>query len=161
MFDYAHSDVKSEFMDCWLWTQCRWWTGNSNGASVIPFAFNKPRLMVDQWYWEMNGRETDIVIPKLPVQNGRVMAIKDVFHSKYSRTISLARLRSDGITILNNSPQEIVSGASEMLNLLENGTIDKNTSVNLEMLKFFSQKTKNVMTISPSFAYSWAGDLIR
>ena len=160
IFDYAHSKIKSEFMDCWLWSQCRWWTGDCNGASVIPHAFNKPRLVVNQWYWEMIGKKTDIVIPKVAVRDGEVMSVKDVFHSRISRTISRAILKSNGVSLLENTPQDILDGAREMINLLEGGGIDKSTNVNLEMLRYLAPKTKNVMTISPAFSNKWAKLLV-
>lgn len=162
IFDYAHSKIKSEFMDCWLWSQCRWWTGNQNGASVIPHAFNKPRLVVDQWFWEMIGKNTDIVIPKVAVRDGEVMSIKEVFHSRISRTISRATLKSNGVSLIENTPQDILEGAREMINFFEKKgeVLDKRTSVNLEMLRYLAPSTKNVMTISPAFANRWAKSLI-
>jgi putative glycosyltransferase (TIGR04372 family) len=48
-FDYAHSSIKSPFMDVWLNANCAFWIGNMNGASVVPIAFGKVRLITDAW----------------------------------------------------------------------------------------------------------------
>lgn len=160
MYDYAHSNIKSDFLDCWLWSQCRWWTGNMNGASVAPHAFNKPRLVTDQWYWEIIGKKTDLVLPKLAKKDKKIMSIRDVFNSRVSRTINSAMLSAYNLELIENSPLDILNGAKDMLNLLDYGTLEENSKVNKEMIKYFGAGYPDVMTVAPSFARRWEKELL-
>jgi putative glycosyltransferase (TIGR04372 family) len=161
-FDYANSQIKSEFMDCWLWNECRWWTGNSNGAATVAMAFGKPRLMTNMWYWNIVGSATDIVIPKTLSIGGKVLSPIQTLHSPISRSMSRKRILESGYILNDNSPSQLVAASEEMYYSLEGSGLWKSPVSSIESqfreaLGTLPQKT--VMRLSPTFLESYEVDI--
>ncbi len=112
--DYAHSEYSSEMIDCWLWANCKWWTGNSNGASLAAHAFGAPRVVVDQWFWDNFGPSTDLYLPKIVLLNGVALTAVDTIHHKLSRIMNMKVLNQDNFCLRSNTSQEIVDATLDM-----------------------------------------------
>lgn len=111
-FDYAHSIISSDFMDVWLWANCKTWIGNVNGAAFAPIAFNKRRLLVDQWYWNLLGPQSDKVIRKRIVSRQNNSNISDVYDLKISRCMDRAFISRLNFKIIESSSDEILKNYS-------------------------------------------------
>jgi putative glycosyltransferase (TIGR04372 family) len=114
--DYAYSDFKSDFFDTWLWANCRWWSGNFNGACVPPLTFGVPRLITDAWPWDMNGPATDIVMPKILVncESGRELTITETLNNKLSRNTRRERFAMQNLELRDNTSRELMLAADYM-----------------------------------------------
>ena len=112
--DYAHSEVRNDILDCWLWSRCRWWTGNSNGASLAAYAFGAQRLITDQWFWDSIGPNTDYFMPKLVSKAGELLSLEDTISSKLSRRMTIEHFTKAGIRVHNNPPDLLAQAAIEM-----------------------------------------------
>jgi putative glycosyltransferase (TIGR04372 family) len=114
--DYAYSDFKSDFFDTWLWANCRWWSGNFNGACVPPLTFGVPRLITDAWEWDMNGPATDVVMPKILVncESGRELTITETLNNKLSRNAKRERFAMQNLELRDNTSRELMLAADYM-----------------------------------------------
>jgi putative glycosyltransferase (TIGR04372 family) len=113
-FDYAHSEIRSEFMDCWLWSQAAFWVGNSNGALLAPTTFGTPRVLLNQYYYDFVGPNSDYVLPKRLVYKGKIMSIEEVMNMRLSRSMNRSFFRNKGISFLDASEEELLT-LSELL----------------------------------------------
>jgi putative glycosyltransferase (TIGR04372 family) len=117
VFDYANSEIRSNFLDCWLWNQCKFWVGNSHGASIPPLTFNKPRLMSNQWYWNLIGGRSDVVLPKLLTKNGDILNIENTITSSVSRTMDRRTLQAGRFALLENSSDDLMLGFMQLFEI--------------------------------------------
>ena len=125
--DYAHSELASDVLDCWLWANCKWWTGNSSGASLAAHAFGAPRLIVDEWYWDNFGPNTDLYIPKVLLYDGDPLSIAETVNHRFSRNMNMNVFKRDNLSFRSNTSEEIVSATLDMFDLVSlNIYSDKN-----------------------------------
>lgn len=162
-FDYANSQIKSEFMDCWLWNECRWWTGNSNGSSTVAMAFGKPRLITNMWYWNIVGSSADIVIPKTLSKAGKVLSPTQTIKSRISRSMSRRKILESGYILNDNSPSQLVAGGEEMFHSIGGFALWKSpvSSIESEFREALgTAPQKTIMRLSPSFLASYEVDTV-
>ena len=114
-FDYAHSSIKSEFMDCWLWANCNYWIGTVNGAAFPPIAFGKKRLLLEQWYWYKVGPVGDFAMRKRLQIGNREMIWEEVLESRISRCMERQFLRKAGVQLIEAEPRELSEIAKAFL----------------------------------------------
>jgi putative glycosyltransferase (TIGR04372 family) len=113
--DYAHSQFKSEFMDVWLWGQCKFWIGNSNGAATPPLFFKKPRINTNQWPWIAQGPSQDIFLPKLMKNvKDEFLNIEETIKNKYGRLMSKSEMKSKGYRLVPNSGSDLIESVKIM-----------------------------------------------
>ena len=119
--DYAHSNVRSEHTDYWLWANCKFWIGNGNGASLAVIPFRKPRLVTDHWPWDPNGPSCDLFLPKLFYDNrkSRFLTPEETTLSELGRTMKRPFITSSGMTLIDNSPELIKASTLEMFQSLD------------------------------------------
>ena len=138
--DYAHSEIKSDYIDYWLWANCKFWIGNGNGASTAVIPFGKPRLMTNNWPWDPNGPSMDLYLPKLLYDNNKsdFLTPEETVSSELGRTMSRNRIADSGLTLIDNSPELIQASTLEMFHLLEQkNSLKSNTgtdSQNLDLI---------------------------
>lgn len=114
-FDYAHSNIKSEFMDCWLWANCNSWIGTVNGAAFPPIAFGKKRLLLEQWYWYKVGPLGDFAMRKKLRKGRKEMIWEEVLESRISRCMERQFLRKAGVQLIEAEPRELSEIAQAFL----------------------------------------------
>lgn len=112
--DYAHSKSKSEEIDCWLWANCRWWTGNASGAAEAALAFGARRLIVDQWYWQCLGPSTDFFMPRLFVKDGEPQSIMSTLRHPKSRGMNSKEFQDLHLDVPNINSQLLVQAGVQM-----------------------------------------------
>lgn len=112
-FDYAHSSLRSEFMDVWLWSNCKFWIGNINGAAFPPICFGKPRLLTNQWPWYLHGPSHDFVLRKRLAHIADDIELcesKRVLESRLSRMQDRGWLKRMGFEVRENTEDELDEG---------------------------------------------------
>jgi putative glycosyltransferase (TIGR04372 family) len=109
-YDYAHSKIKSDFMDVWLWANMRYWVGNVNGAAFPAIAFNKRRILTNQWYWYETGPANDLVLPKsLKLNNQTEIDLSDLVRYRLSRSMSRQDISRSGAKLFENDEKSLAS----------------------------------------------------
>lgn len=153
--DYAHSEYRSDIIDCWLWANCKWWTGNANGASLAAYAFGAPRLIVDQWFWDNFGPSRDLYITKIAIENGIPLSIDATFSHSLSRNMNLKFMNDSGLELRGNTSDQIVQAGLDMYQqLLPDQSIHKSQVDVLDqtLSKFMRNNHEGqMMRIAPSF----------
>ncbi len=119
LIDYAHSEVKSDWMDIFLCAQCRFMIGTSSGMCVIASAFGVPLVMTNLLpaYAVYHYTSQDLFIPRLCFSKGRGNHLS--FHELISPPISTVEGQSHfdnrNIRVVPNSSEEIKALVEEML----------------------------------------------
>ena len=153
--DYAHSAVASDVLDCWLWANCKWWTGNSNGASLAAHAFGAPRVIVDEWYWDNFGPSTDLYLPKVLLDDGLPLSIGETINHKFSRNMNLNVLNRNNLSFRANTSEEIVSATLDMHELLSGdrmSVMNELDEIDLKLSKLLLNiDPLQTMRVAPSF----------
>ena len=107
-FDYAHSNIKSEFMDCWLWANCKAWIGTVNGAAFPPIAFGKKRLLLEQWYWYKVGPPGDAASRKRTRLEVTELSWEQLTQSRMSRCMDRQFLSKSGVKLIESKSNELL-----------------------------------------------------
>lgn len=113
--DYAHSEIREDIIDCWLWSHCRWWTGTANGASLAAFAFGATRLITDQWFWDNIGPSQDFFMPKLASKSETFLSISETIHNELSREMGFySKIPPAGLKLHGVPPDQLSLAAMEL-----------------------------------------------
>jgi putative glycosyltransferase (TIGR04372 family) len=152
-FDYAYSSIKSPFMDVWLNANCAFWIGNSNGASVVPIAFGKPRLITDAWFIDENGPSYDYFAPKNLYKDGKRLSDSEVKVSSVGRCMNRKWLRLLDYDLQELTPKQLEQSIDEFLEFaVEQKFLTPPLSgVNLSLLDQFKEKPNKMKRIYYDF----------
>ena len=121
VIDYAHSHIRSNRMDIFLFTQCKCFVGTASGPIMTSVLFGVPTVMTN--FAPMSARPhagNCIFIPKLLwlKRENRYASFKEVLSSDLGRIFSTPGYEERGIEIIDNSPEELNDVVVEMLDRL-------------------------------------------
>jgi len=148
VFDYAHSSIRSEFMDCWLWNEIKFWVGNSHGASIPPMLFGKRRVMTNQWYWNLIGGEKDFVLPKVIRVRNRFLTPRETVTHILSRRMQWNIFFQQDLEVVDNPPRIMEQAVIDTYHCLQGG-VTKSTSERSLRLKDEVQSAQHLRKDSP------------
>ncbi len=124
LIDYAHSSIRSNLLDVYLSSQCRFFIGTSSGPILIPHVFGTPILGTN--YAPISGRlhagNSLLLLKRLRHKSGRYATIAEALGSRISSLFLMNEILLAGYVYEDNSCEELASGVSEMLETLD-GTI--------------------------------------
>ena len=120
--DYAHTDAKSDWMDVFLCTSCRFFLGSASGLACVPLVFGVPSAITNTW--PISGRpqsNQDVFIPKLAwsENENRYLTFEEALAPRFFFNLNSKLLYSWGIKVVDNTPEEINELVLEMLDRLE------------------------------------------
>ena len=122
VIDYVHSEVRCDWMDVFCFSQCRFFLGSASGASSVPVAFGVPIAVANQAPMGLaSWAPKDIGIPKLywSVTEDRYLTFEEVLLSPLGRFTRTARFEAAGISLIDNSPEEIRDLSVEIMDRLD------------------------------------------
>jgi len=121
VIDYAHSEARSDWMDVFLWARCRFFIGTQSGPAWVPPTFGVPCVATNWTYLSRRWFGQDLFIPKLlwSESEGRYLSFAEALTSSVGVAESLDYLSSQGIKIVDNTPEEINDVVVEMMERLE------------------------------------------
>lgn len=117
VIDYAHTRHKSELMDLYLISQCRFFIGLSSGPPLVATLFRKPLVIVNMTLWSID----------FPLKVGDLALMKHVFSRSHDRYLSIKEILeepfavqvmstvSEGYEIAENTSEEIREVVAEFL----------------------------------------------
>lgn len=126
VIDYCHSDSKSDWMDVYLWADCRFLVGTTSGPLGVPGTFGVP---VVQTNWCPIGLRTwfsqDIQIPKLywSERDDRHLTFAEALRQPVGFAFIPEALWEHGVRVVENSPAELVEVVVEMLDRLDGAAV--------------------------------------
>ena len=121
-FDYAHSNIRSNRMDIFLFSQCRFFVGVSSGPVLTPVLFGVPVVMTN--FAPMSGRPhagNCIFIPKMIwlKRENRYAGFHEVLSSDLGRMFSSHGYEEKEADLIDNSPEDIRDVVVEMMDRLD------------------------------------------
>ena len=117
VIDYAHSPLKSDWMDVYLCASCLFFLGNSSGLFLLSTVFGKHTAsanMVPVSNALPLGFD-DLGIPKLLRHHGQLMDYSQILNSPVANFRFASQYKEHEILVEENSPEEIRDLAIEML----------------------------------------------
>ena len=121
VIDYAHSEVRSDWMDVFCLASCRFCLGNNSGIHVVSQVFGIPTAPAN---WAPMGHgaysRKDIWIPKLyrSVKEDRYLTFAEILLSPLRGLYRTEDFEAAGVTVVDNSPEDIRDMAVEMMDKL-------------------------------------------
>jgi putative glycosyltransferase (TIGR04372 family) len=118
LIDYAHSDVRSDWMDVFLSAQCRFFIDTSSGLGTISMAFGVPNVRTNYLPWNtMFFSNKDLVLPRLfwSLKEKRRLSFAEILSSSVSAGVDQSSYDRLGVEILQNTPEEINDIVLEMI----------------------------------------------
>ncbi|EAM48453.1 TIGR04372 family glycosyltransferase, partial [Crocosphaera watsonii] len=122
VIDYAHSDLKSDWMDIFLCGACRFYIGTTSGLSHVPPTFGVPCAMTN---WTPMGIRSpygaDLLIPKLYwlESEQRYLSLAESIDPQIGYIQYAPFLAEKRIKPVDNSPEDINALVIEMLERME------------------------------------------
>ncbi|MEM7189253.1 MAG: TIGR04372 family glycosyltransferase [Pseudomonadota bacterium] len=115
--DYVHSRWKSDWMDVFLGTRCRFFVGNTSGLCYISSIFDVPSVLANMVPLSVcfGAHPDDISIPKLHRKRGEILGFDQIFQSDLSELRLTEQLYSAGVDVIDNTPEEIADAVEEMM----------------------------------------------
>jgi putative glycosyltransferase (TIGR04372 family) len=117
VLDYAHSNARSDLLDVYFCSQCRFFIGSQSGLSIVSNTFGVPTLMTNwssismPWY----GNNT-FLLKLLRLKNsGRILTFAEMLKSKLGLAQYGPEFVKAGIEIIDNTPEELRLAVIEML----------------------------------------------
>ena len=112
VIDYAHSDLKSDFMDVYffLCATSKFSIVTSSGYSAIPASFGVPILHTNQLptsaVFQCNLQ--DLYLPKLIKKNQKKLSITETYIPSYTTLTDDSSFERFGLKFINNTEDEIL-----------------------------------------------------
>ncbi len=117
VIDYAHSPYKSELMDIYLISECRFFIGHSSGPNIVANLLRKPLLLVNMTEWVASTllKKGDLGIMKhvFSYSRNRYLGIKEVLEEP--TFVQFDGIPAEDYEIVENSSEEIKDAVEEFL----------------------------------------------
>lgn len=118
IIDYSTNGFRNDFMDIYLGAKCHFFIGSGTGITSVPWIFRKPILFVNYatLNWVCDFCKNHLFIPKKYWLNKeqRFMSFREIFESGAGGFLSTAQYIDKGITLIENTPEEILKVTIEM-----------------------------------------------
>lgn len=122
LFDYACSSIRSNRMDMFLFTQCRFFIGTNSGPILAPCIFGVPVIITNllpviQRPWTGNA----FYLPKLLwlIEDQRHATFKEILSSEIAMFYSSRKYQEVNIQIIDNTSESLNEIVTEMLDHLD------------------------------------------
>ena len=122
--DYAHSPQKADRIDIFLCATCRFYVGTSSGLAYVPNLFEVPCVFTN-WFPTATRplNSSDLFIPKLHWYDSEndFVPFADSLAPPLGHIHAKSTLRTMGISLKDNAPEDLRDVVIEMLDRLESG----------------------------------------
>jgi len=121
VIDYPHTEFKSELMDIYLLSECKFFIGTNSGLNTMAQLFQKRMILINLSDWvlfSLNKNSLAIIKHIYSHYRNRFLSIKEILGEPFE-CIGNMRLGKDYI-MFENTPDEIKDVIIEFLNNAEN-----------------------------------------
>lgn len=119
LFDYAHSDIRSEMMDCYLMSKCAFFIGMASGPASLPVVFGANSCNINWWnaYTGPNFIPGDLTsFKKLRyISDNSLVPLDTLLRPPFSLNPTTKILAQIGVKYENNTEQEILDTVIEFI----------------------------------------------
>lgn len=123
VIDYAWDGRRDDFMDIYLASKCEFFISTSTGLDAVAWCvFRKPIVytnFVSVGYFPTYLKKS-LIIPKkhVCIKTERELSLSEIFERGVGFSINTSRYESEGVALIENTPEEIRDIAVEMLERL-------------------------------------------
>src|SRR5262249_1186657 len=106
-----------DFMDIFLFSNCKFTVGDTGGAIIFPLTFNTPVVQVNSIpLSSMPRNKNALTIPKKhrDRRTGRTLTFKEILGKGMERWFDGKQFEEAGIELVENTPEEIIDVVTEM-----------------------------------------------
>jgi len=118
IIDYATNGQRSEFMDIYLGAKCHFFISVGSGIDAVPGIFRRPILYVNfvPLEYVSSWGKNNLFISKMHwlEKEQRFMSFREIIESGAGRFLRTNQYIDNGITLIENTPEEILEVAIEM-----------------------------------------------
>lgn len=121
IIDYA-SHFRSDFMDIYLSSHCKFFVGCTAGLHLVPAVFDVPIIMTNATHIELPAyRKGDLFIPKKiwDKKKNRYLTLKEVFEKRIGNWMYSSQFTDAVLEVQENNPDEILAIVIEMNSVLD------------------------------------------
>ena len=141
VIDYAHTGLKSDFMDVFLCASCRFFLGSNSGLASVSYVFGIPCIMTNispmsaVFYLGKN----DLAIPKLVWSEDKrqLLSFSEIMSTPIGNYRFGKQFTESRIKLIDNEPDEIIDLVLEMYSFVK-GEINYTESEEYYQRKFKS-----------------------
>jgi putative glycosyltransferase (TIGR04372 family) len=114
VIDYAHSPIRSGWLDVYLAASCRFWLGSNSGLYMLAQNFGTPVAMANlvPHSFRIWGPDDVVILKRCLAEDGRPLSFGESLRPELFHAADIER---HGVQALDNSPEEIAELAREML----------------------------------------------
>jgi len=136
IIDYASNGMRSDFMDIFLGANCEFCISTGTGFDGVPYIFRRPILYVNflPIGLLMTFSEKFLLETKTHVwtATGVRLTLREIFESHLSSAITSSDYSKAGVTLVENTPQEILDAVIEMVDRIEGKWIETPAAIALQ-----------------------------
>lgn len=125
IIDYAANGMRSDFMDIYLGAKCEFCIAGVAGFDAVPFIFRRPIAWMNMvpFGWLATSRAQFMCITKhhYSIRENRDLTFREIFTRGAGFYMRTSDYESEGIRLIENTPEEIRDVVAEMVERL-NGT---------------------------------------
>ncbi len=123
VLDYCHSDIRSDWMDIYLFASARFFIGTSSGPAYVPPIYGVPCVLTNWWPpAQRPWHPQDIFIPKLyrRLSDDSHLTLSETLSEPFGYCNSIDYLkRRENVVVEDNTPDDIHAAVCEMFARLE------------------------------------------
>ena len=121
LIDYAHHRLRSPRLDVALCARARFFLGNTSGLALVSSVFGVPSALANMIPLSVLGiLPADLSIPKLlRSRDGRLLSLEEALGAQTGNFRYAGLYARAGLAAIDNSPEEILELAAEMLERLD------------------------------------------
>ncbi|OLY63903.1 glycosyltransferase, TIGR0xxxx family protein [Leptospira santarosai serovar Bananal] len=125
VFDYAHSSIRSNKMDIFLFSQCRFFIATTSGPWLIPCIFDVPTVVTNLLPLIRPWTKDSFFIPKILKLNNenRILTIKEMLSSEIGKFYTTRQYLEKNISIIDNTKEELNALVLEVLDYLDGSLV--------------------------------------
>jgi len=120
IIDYANSNIRSDFMDIFLFYICRFAIGGTEGLMQLPIIFRKPIAFVNvmQFGYLLSFCQKSVTLPTKFINklSNNMLNYDEVLRIKFLKTEDF----NNNYKIVENTPEEIFYAVYELIEFIEN-----------------------------------------
>lgn len=116
IIDYATNGMRSDFMDIYLMAHCAFCVSTGTGLDAVAVAFRRPVCYVNYTPIEylMSFNRGSLAIWKHYERDGKRLGLREIYDSGASDALHADTFKAKGITLVDNTPEEIRDVVAEM-----------------------------------------------
>lgn len=123
IIDYACNGMRTDFMDIYLCAKCEFMISTGEGLVCVPQLFRRPIVAVNfqplgYWYTYYSNL-IGITKHHHLIENSRELSAKEIFSYGVGFSLSTQEYASQGVQLIENTPEEIRDVAIEMVERLK------------------------------------------